>query len=474
MLKSSFKKSLMGVVLSRIVSLLSSVVVGLLLPKVLSVQDYGYLKIFSLYAVYTSLLHFGFVDGILLKIAGKDYSELNQEEMRSYSRFFVSFELVIALIMIVAGVICLWGEYAFIMFALALDMVLVNITTYYQLVSQATRRFSEYSQKSVLVSIAKLVFIGALFAVYLMSGDNVSYRTYLVGIVLLDFLMLIWYIWIYRDITFGFGRKIRSLKREIFGIFKIGIVLTIAYQTSHLVLALDRQFVSVLFSTEEYAVYSFAYNIVSMISTVISSISVVMLPMLKKAGKQYTIEHYKSSLIAVTVLIGISLFAYFPARMFIVWFLPEYKESVDYIAVVLPSILLSSGISIVMFTIDKVMETISAFFKSSVVALIMGFLTNLIAYLIFETRFSISCASILTMAVWYLIEGRHLKKITGYTICKEFIYIVLLTVGFLSVIFFVDTVGLGAFLYVALVLCLTAVFYGKQFYSFLRSYTHDR
>lgn len=472
--KDSLKKSLMGVALSRVISLLSSVAVGFLLPKVLSVQDYGYLKIFTLYSVYTSLLHFGFVDGVLLKIAGKDYSELERKKMRSYSRFFMVFELFISLIMMSVGVILLRGEYAFIMLVLALDMLFVNSTTYYQFVSQATRRFSEYSQKSVLVSAVKLAFIGVLFTVYLISGNNVPYRIYLVGIVLLDLLMLIWYVWIYRDITFGMGYKIRSLKGEISDFFKIGIVLTVAYQTAHLVLALDRQFVSVLFSTEEYAVYSFAYNIVSMISTVISSISVVMLPMLKKAGKQYAVEHYKSSLIVVTVLIGISLLAYFPAQMFIMWFLPEYKESVEYIAIVLPSILLSSGISVVMFTIDKVMETVSAFFKNSVVALAMGFLTNLVAYTIFESRFSISCASLLTMAAWYLIEGRHLKKVTGCAIHKEFIYTVLLTVGFLSIVFLIDMVWLGAILYASLVLCVTAAFYGKQLLSLIKSYVHDR
>ena len=58
-------KALLYVAFSRGISLLSGVAVGLLLPKVLSVQDYGILKIFTLYVTYTALLHFGFVDGIL-------------------------------------------------------------------------------------------------------------------------------------------------------------------------------------------------------------------------------------------------------------------------------------------------------------------------------------------------------------------------------------------------------------------------
>lgn len=469
MIKNSFKKNLANVVFSRMISLFSGIAVGLLLPKVLSVQDYGYLKIFTLYLVYTGLLHFGFVDGILLKIAGKEYTELHYKEMRTYTRFFMILEGLIALFMIISGIFLLSEEYLFIMFMLAFDMLFVNVTTYYQFISQATQRFVEYSKKSIIVSIEKLAFIGFLFIDYLISGVTISYRIYLVGIITLDFLMMLWYIWIYKSITFGVAEPICLLKREIFDIFKVGIVLTVAYQTSHLVLALDRQFVSVLFATEEYAIYSFAYSIVSMISTMISSISVVILPILKKAGKKYAVDYYESSLSIVSILLGLSLLAYFPLQIVIEWLLPEYKESMLYIAIVLPSLLFSSGISVVMFTIDKVIGTISSFFKNSVIALVIGFFTNMFAYLIFKTRFSISCASLLTVIVWYLFESCHLKRKIGISIYKEFFYVILLMVGFLSSVFFINLECLSMILYTLFVLLETVVFYRKKLLYWIKT-----
>ena len=53
-----FGRNLLWVVVGRVIALLSSVAVGLLLPKIFSVTDYGYFKMFTLYAVYTGLLHF--------------------------------------------------------------------------------------------------------------------------------------------------------------------------------------------------------------------------------------------------------------------------------------------------------------------------------------------------------------------------------------------------------------------------------
>ena len=69
--KKTFGKNMFFVAFSRGLSLVSNVFIGFLLPKFLSITDYGFYKVFTLYAVYTALLHFGFVDGILLKLSGK-------------------------------------------------------------------------------------------------------------------------------------------------------------------------------------------------------------------------------------------------------------------------------------------------------------------------------------------------------------------------------------------------------------------
>jgi O-antigen/teichoic acid export membrane protein len=252
----SLGRNLFVVVFGRIVSLLSGVAVGFILPKILSITDYGFYKVFTLYAVYTSLLHFGFVDGILLKLSGKEYRELDTQRMRMLTRFFVFLELFISIAVLCVGGIVASGEYLFIVIMLANNMVFVNITTYYQFVSQAVQRFGEYSAKNIVVSIVKVLFVLALLAFDACNVAEISYKIYLVGLNIIDFLIMLWYVAIYRDITFGKCESFINVKQEITSIFKSGILLTLAYQVSHLILALDRQFVNLLFSTEEFAIYS--------------------------------------------------------------------------------------------------------------------------------------------------------------------------------------------------------------------------
>ena len=208
------------VAFSRMVSLTASVLTGFLLPKILSVSDYGFYKVFTLYAVYTALLHFGFVDGILLKIAGKDYKELELPKMRTYTGFFMMFEMLVSLAMIGLGIWFSSGEYFFVVCMLAMNMIFVNITTYYQFISQAIQRFSEYSAKSLIVSVVKVIFVAVLSILYFTDIMDISYRVYLIGLNVLDFGVMMWYISIYREITFGRREPIGGLKKDIVDILK--------------------------------------------------------------------------------------------------------------------------------------------------------------------------------------------------------------------------------------------------------------
>lgn len=462
MQNKSFGKNLFLVAFSRGASLISSVFAGFLIPKFFSVSDYGFYKVFTLYAVYTALLHFGFVDGILLKLSGKSYNELDFSEMRTYTRFFIAFETCISLLMMAICLIFLHGDYLFIAAMLAVNMVFVNATTYYQFISQAVQRFGEYSAKSLIASVAKFLFVSGLFVAFYFGKAGISYRVYLIGLNIIDFSMLAWYVFIYREITFGKAVPVRSIKKDISDIFKTGIILTMAYQVSHLVLALDRQFVNALFSTETFAVYSFAYNIVTMISTMISSASVVLLPMLKKAEPATLTKFYKKSISTVSVIAAFSLFAYFPLSPFIEWFLPNYTDSIRYISIVLPAFLFTAVITIVMFTLAKVLDMSWDFFKESCIVLLLGFITNAIAYIVFKSPQSISYASLSVMIIWFVISGSKLKSKTSVGVQHELFYLITVSAGFLAVTGIIKGYIRGFFIFAVWLVLWTAVFYHQE------------
>ena len=50
-----------------------NVAVVFVLPKLLTIEAYGYWRLFSLYAAYAGFLHLGFADGALLRWAGRPF-----------------------------------------------------------------------------------------------------------------------------------------------------------------------------------------------------------------------------------------------------------------------------------------------------------------------------------------------------------------------------------------------------------------
>ena len=447
---------------SRLVSIASGVVTGFLIPKILGVEDYGFFKIYTLYIVYTALLHFGFIDGILLKFAGRKYDELDREKFRTYTRFFTVFQLLIGFALSFASVFVSDRDYSFIVLMLGINMILVNITAYYQFISQATERFKEYSARSFILSILKFLLAIGLVAVNLVFEMEISYKLYVVSLNVIDFALLIWYVVTYRDITFGKAFAFSKVKGEIFELFKIGITLTIAYQISHFVLAFDRQLVSMLFPTEVYGQYSFAYNIVTLIATITSSLSLVLFPMLKRVTEDKASQYYRRLLESVVLILAASLVCYYPFSLFVEWFLPEYAESLVYLKMVLPILTFSSSISVVMFTFCKLFDRNIRFFIDGCITLLITLVLSGGAYLVWQSPLVISAGSLLAVAIWFAIESQHLKKIVGSGAWSELLYLSVLAVGFIANTFFISSFWLSFAVHVLFFLALTYVFYRKK------------
>ena len=459
-------KDVLLVASSRLASLLSGVAIGFLIPKMLSVEGYGFVRLFSLYSVYTALLHFGFVDGILLRYAGRDYASLEKRKFCTFTQFYIGFQLVIGLAMVAVSFF-LPTHYSFILRMLGIFAVATNVTTYYQFLSQAVGRFAEYSKRDYFATVLKLLLVGGLCFQYFIQRREVSYRVYLLGLNAITVLLLLWYVFSYREITFGKGDRLSALKGEITLLFRTGIVLTIAYQTAHLIYALDSQFVSVLYDTEIFARYSFTYNITGMITTIVTSISVVMFPMLKKANRESAGMYFGSILTGLSIFSGLVPAVYLPVTLVVQWFLPVYESSMGYLRIVLPSIMLQLNIAVVLFTYAKVFDEQLRFFRNSLIVLAIGFLSNLIAHLVFQTPESISYASFVTMSAWYLIEGAHIGRIAGVQIRKCFFYLMILSIAFWAITVVHMQVWIQVLIYLVFYSAITLAFFRSALAAFI-------
>ncbi|MDY4937410.1 MAG: oligosaccharide flippase family protein, partial [Candidatus Onthovivens sp.] len=276
-IKSKTIKDILKVTFSNACILLSGILVGFLLPKIIDQVDYGYYKTFTLYIAYIGLFHFGIIDGIYLKYGDKDYNELDKEKFRFYTRFLLILEGAISLLFIIISLFAIQEkEMKFIFVMVSLTLFSTNITSYFQYISQITRRFKELTLRNIVQSILISLAIISLFISYKYFRLVINFEIYTIIYVIILFLLMVWYIFAYRDITFGKASK--GLYKDILYFLKIGFPLLIANLAINLIFMIDRQFVNILYDKVTYATYAFSYNMLSLITTLINSIALVIYP----------------------------------------------------------------------------------------------------------------------------------------------------------------------------------------------------
>ncbi len=422
-------KDIFKVIVSNLTTILSGVIVSFLLPKIISVSDYGFYKIFTLYFNYLGVLSLGIIDGIVLKFGEKNYTELDHQRFRSYFAWYSILHIVLTFAIVLVSFFVNVFDYKFLILLLAANLIPANITGYFQQISQITQRFKEYSIRKILQSVFNILLILLLFFLYQSDLTVVTYKLYLIGSLVVNLALVMWYIWTYRDIIFGKRDPLSSTFKDVLSLAKLGFPLLLANMCSTLLMSLDRQFVSMLFNTEEYATYAFAYSILSLITVATSAISIVIYPIFKRIEKSLLKDNYKNINFILLFFVFFVMVVYFPMGYFVEWFLPKYTYSLSIFRIILPGLAISSSITVVTHNYYKVFDKSTEFFKKSIVALVVSFVFNIIAFLLFGTRESISIASVFALLIWYFHSRNGLKKICS-GISKDTIYMLIMCLVF--------------------------------------------
>lgn len=458
-------KNIFMVALSDFSTIFSGVLIGFILPKIMSVENYGYYKTFTLYCTYTGLFSLGIIDGIVLKFGEKDYEDLNRRKFRSYFKWYLAIHIIFCCIFIGIGINVNSAEYRDILIFLGMYIIAGNITGYFQQLSQITQRFKEYSVRKLLQSIFNIALICGLYILFL-NGYEIDYKIYIFLWVIINILLSIWYMFTYRDIIFGASKSCEDTAGEIVKLIQNGVPLLFANLCSTLILTLDSQFVSVLFDTRTYAIYAFAYNLLSLVTVATSAISTVLFPAMKRTDKQNLNHNYSKMVSIILILIFGIIAIYFPLCIFIKWFLPQYTGSLIIFRVIFPGIAISSAVTVIMHNYYKVSGKNFLYFKKSFITLIISAIANIIAYRLFRTSVSISVASIVTMVFWYIFVDSYFTKNKKCNPTQNLIYILGMLIIFYSISSMKNSYS-SCVIYCIMYIVFTAIMFKNIFISII-------
>ena len=429
MLSEIFKVSL-----SNISTLLSGIFVGFIIPKVLGSSEYGYYKMFTLYASYVGMFSFGIAEGMYLKYSGTGYNDLNKKRIRFFTNVYFKIQFVISLIILVSSIIFASGEYKYIFIALSIYLVELNITSYYQFVAQMTMRFSDYTIRNFVRTILTIIAVLLMVLFYFINGKSVlSYKYYVILTLIISTFLCIMYLRKFQDITFGDRDKYHEGSTELKELMRLGIPFLIASLCSTLILNIDKQFVSMLFDPAVYGTYAFAYSMLTLVTMCTSAISTVLYPSLKRSSRDNLAENLRSISSIVIVFVFFMMLSYFPLCIVVRWFLPKYIYSLEIFRIVFPGLAFTSLISVVFQNFYKLLEENARFLKQNVAILCLSVVANFIAYCLFKSPEAISWASIIVLVIYYHVSEYFFRKNYNLKWRRNFVYILTASIGFYSI-----------------------------------------
>jgi O-antigen/teichoic acid export membrane protein len=177
--------------------------------------------------------------------------------------------------------------------------------------------------------------------------------------------------------------------------------------------------------------------------------------------KNQLLQSYNTNMELLTSFSFAILTGYYPLCYFIRWFLQEYIDSLVFLEILLPGLVISSCITVILFNYYKVLNKNDIYFKISLLILVVATVLNGSAYRIFNSAEAISCASIVTLVIWYLVAQGYLVKNYNVKWTKNCIYIILISTVYYVSVKISEKELINMLLYVGLYGILTVVFYRK-------------
>lgn len=272
-----FFKGVSYTIVANIITFFVSVIAVLLLPKKMTVSDYGFFQLYVFYTSYVGFFHFGWPDGIYLRYGGKTYNNLNKNTFSTQFWMMFLIEIFIFSLLAISTLITI-GDVSrrYILLATCLCAIIILPRTFYLMVLQATGEIKSF----VMFSVSeKIIYLGFIVAALFLK--NVKFEYIIMGDLIGKFASLVWACYTCKEITFSKLEPLKSGVLEAKKNITVGSKLMFANVASMLVIGIVRFGIERTWSIEVFAEISLAISLSNFLIVFINSVGVVIYPMLR-------------------------------------------------------------------------------------------------------------------------------------------------------------------------------------------------
>ena len=419
---------------ANILTMLISIIMTLILPKFLGVTDYSYYQLYIFFISYVGFFHFGWIDGIYLKIGGMEYNDLEK------SNYVTQFWMLNVLEIIIAAIISIFALFtiknidkSFVLISTSVCGVITILRTYLLFILQSTNRIKEYAKYT---RVDRFIYF-ALVIVFLFLGFK-NYKIILYIDVFSKLVALVLCANKMKDIVFGKLNISKNTLLEIFENISIGIKLMLANIASTLIIGVVRFGIQKNWDIETFGKISLTLNISNLLMTFINAVAVIMFPLLRREEESNLPKIYVILRNTLMIFLYMMLIFYYPIKLILSTWLPQYADSLRYIALLFPICIYESKMSMLINTYLKSFRKEKSMLIINTISLILSLILTILSVFILNNLTLAILSIVFLLGFRFVIGELVLTKIMNILIYKDIILETVLTAIFIISSWFIN------------------------------------
>lgn len=417
---------------SNVLSLLLGILATLLFPKFLGVAGYGYYQLYIFYTGYTLITAFGIADGVQLKIAGKEYNQLDFDEQSGlFWMSTVTQVSLYAVVLILCSVFIGSADKRFAVNSAVIVGLIAHARYYLYTLLQGVNRMKEYAY--IVITERSVSIVISIIALLLGCSD---FRLMIVFDVIgrmLSFMLAMSYC---KEIVFRKPVFDKSVMRKSLSYILSGVMILFAVQTSNIVVGINRFGFERQWGIEKFGKISLAIALSNMMLRCVNSISVVMFPTLRNVDYRKLPYLYKNINAILMTAIFIFMCLFKPGCYLIGLWLPQYADSLKYSVLMLPICIYECKYSLLVNTNLKTLNKEIMIGVINAVSVIVSLLTAIISIAILKNTELAIIGILIALSVRSMIGEWFISRVLQINVLPNMISELVLSIMFIFCMYY--------------------------------------
>ena len=402
----SFIKNMSYTISSNFVSLISSILVILIIPKLIGVEEYGYWQLYIFYSSYVGFLHFGWNDGIYLRYGGEEYKNLDKKLFYSQFLELLISQIIIGLLIWVIAIFLISDvNREFILQMVSIAMILLNTRLMFFYLLQATNRIKEYAR---LTMLDRVVYI-LLIIFFLLFGFR-DFKLMIFADLIGKLISLIFSLVLCKDIVCNKISTFHLTFSEISANINVGAKLMFANIASMLIIGVVRFRIERTWDVATFGKVSLTLSISNMMMIFINAVSIIMFPILRRTNQSKLSKIYMTMRDSIMVILLGILIIYYPLKIIMTLWLPQYAESLLYMALVFPVFIYEGKMALLINTYLKTLRREKVMLRINLISMALSLILTYIATKIFISVELAIANIVILLAIRSVLAEVYLSK----------------------------------------------------------------